>query len=593
MKYLIVPCCLFFHPILYAEDILVLAHKISPEDRETSSVKVFDEEDIISLQAHTVMDLLKRVSGVHSIHGAFGGASSLFLRGTDNRHTTIIVDGVEISDPTSIHGTARLEFLSLENVSRVEIFKGGSGIGDGISSTNGVIRITTKKPDKKKSLSMKLGYGRFDNRKGGITFLGEVGNFHYTISGDYQKATGISTYPVYNDENADKDGLEQMSGAARIEYKNSSGKKLFMGGRLLKASFEYDEYGQDNDYNYSRYQSNSFFTGYEDSLGMGINPKLFYSLTEVKRNLYEQTSMGQLSYPYKGQRESLRASNTMFYGNSGSVVLGINHTRNAVKNFGSFEEKNIENQTTLFHARHNMSHGQLYSNQGIRLYESQSFGNKAVYNLGMGFDILATTLKANYSTGLTLPSLFTSHGPFGNEKLRPESYRNGEVGIIQEISDFKIQLAYFQIRYDSYIGFLGNRYENTGAFKSEGVEFEVERTKDVFSAKLHTTFLKTGNLPDGLPPLHRPRFKGGLMLDYRPNSIYRLGLDGEIIGKRHSTDNIVLPSYHTIAVRGRYRLKKGHLFQVKIANLLNHHYEEIAGYATLGRNIEIRYMATL
>ena len=59
MKYLIVPCCLFFHPILYAEDILVLAHKISPEDRETSSVKVFDEEDIISLQAHTVMDLLK------------------------------------------------------------------------------------------------------------------------------------------------------------------------------------------------------------------------------------------------------------------------------------------------------------------------------------------------------------------------------------------------------------------------------------------------------------------------------------------------------------------------------------------------------
>ena len=63
------------------------------------ATSVITREDIDRSQAGNVLDLLQRVPGIELAQlGGVGHQSSLLLRGTESRHTLVLIDGVPVNN---------------------------------------------------------------------------------------------------------------------------------------------------------------------------------------------------------------------------------------------------------------------------------------------------------------------------------------------------------------------------------------------------------------------------------------------------------------------------------------------------------------
>ncbi|WP_163802226.1 TonB-dependent receptor plug domain-containing protein, partial [Pseudomonas viridiflava] len=94
-----------------------------PLAQATAAATVFTRADIDRLQPRSITDLLTRVPGVQLVqNGGRGSNASLFIRGSSNTQSLILVDGQRVGSASD--GGASLQFLSLEQIERIEVVRG-------------------------------------------------------------------------------------------------------------------------------------------------------------------------------------------------------------------------------------------------------------------------------------------------------------------------------------------------------------------------------------------------------------------------------------------------------------------------------------
>src|SRR5262249_13034267 len=117
----------------------------TPQDEVASSVTVITADDIADKQFQTLPDALNDVPGLNVVQtGGPGGQTSVFTRGTNQNHTKILVDGIDVSDPSTPNGTFDLANLLLSDVERIEVLRGPQSGLYGSDAIGGVISVTTK-----------------------------------------------------------------------------------------------------------------------------------------------------------------------------------------------------------------------------------------------------------------------------------------------------------------------------------------------------------------------------------------------------------------------------------------------------------------
>lgn len=112
------------------------------------SVTVLDENDLQNSGAQTLGEILEKINGLY-ITGTgqtAGSNQSLFLRGSNSNQTAIFIDGIRISDVSTVNGTLDLSELPLNDVERIEVIRGAHSGLYGSGAVGGVIQIQTKKP---------------------------------------------------------------------------------------------------------------------------------------------------------------------------------------------------------------------------------------------------------------------------------------------------------------------------------------------------------------------------------------------------------------------------------------------------------------
>lgn len=92
----------------------------------TSEVTIISEQEISYQNAASVTELLEQVPGLYVDQpGSRGGISSVYIRGGDPNFTLVLIDGVEVNDPSnSGGGSFDFSTLSADNIERIEIIKG-------------------------------------------------------------------------------------------------------------------------------------------------------------------------------------------------------------------------------------------------------------------------------------------------------------------------------------------------------------------------------------------------------------------------------------------------------------------------------------
>jgi vitamin B12 transporter len=134
--------------VIQLEEIVVVANRVEePKNGISRSVTVITQEEIDRLPAANLGSLLSNILGVFTTGPGQtpGSLQTVSVRGSDNAHTVVLIDGVRISDPTSVDRALDYSEISLAGIERVEIIRGPTSQTYGTSAIGGAINLISSK----------------------------------------------------------------------------------------------------------------------------------------------------------------------------------------------------------------------------------------------------------------------------------------------------------------------------------------------------------------------------------------------------------------------------------------------------------------
>ena len=118
-----------------------LGHTAARTGRHTT---VITGEDIHKLPVHSLDDLLRYIPFLEThARGAYGVQSDILMRGGTFNQVLVLLDGMRINDPLTGHFNSYIP-VSLEEISRIEVYRGPASSLYGPDAVGGVIHIITK-----------------------------------------------------------------------------------------------------------------------------------------------------------------------------------------------------------------------------------------------------------------------------------------------------------------------------------------------------------------------------------------------------------------------------------------------------------------
>ncbi|HZD04652.1 MAG TPA: TonB-dependent receptor [Longimicrobiales bacterium] len=122
---------------------VTVASRVSPAlSVRTRTVAVLTREEIESVPARTVGDLLRWMNGVE-LQERSGAQADLSLRGAGFEQVLVLVDGVRVSDAQSGHFDLDLA-VPVDRIRRIEVLRGPGSALFGADAVGGVVNIVTR-----------------------------------------------------------------------------------------------------------------------------------------------------------------------------------------------------------------------------------------------------------------------------------------------------------------------------------------------------------------------------------------------------------------------------------------------------------------
>lgn len=172
------------------DPMVVTASRYDKKDMDVAATtSVYSHKQLEGTGATTVEGALRYATGIVYKSETIGSTGGEFLIRGKRRGTLVMVDGVPLNFRT---GYYNLDNISLNDVERIEVVRGGGAVLYGSDTTGGVINIITK--DKKRN-QVTASFGNFGLQKHSATVqAGKLGlGFAYERQGSKSKITLPST----------------------------------------------------------------------------------------------------------------------------------------------------------------------------------------------------------------------------------------------------------------------------------------------------------------------------------------------------------------------------------------------------------------
>ncbi len=576
------------------EEVVVVASGIETPIRQVgASVSVISDE-LITLRGYTsVSEVLRKEVGVSSTSsGGLGKATSIRVRGEEGFRTLVMIDGVDISDPTGTQVMPQIQHVATaSNIERMEILRGPQGFIYG-ADAGGVINILTKRESNGVSAGILGEYGRYDTSKldGYIAAGDETADAFLSLT--RVDSNGFNSRVV--DPENEEDGYENTTAHSKLGWNPNDNVRAQLVLRDVSAESEYDCSSTNNDCVSTFDQSLGRFT--LDFSHHAISHKVGLTSSDMER------SSGTFSV--EGKTEKVDYLGNIAISSALNIVAGLDYESEEVTPQGGATMER-DQKGTFIELQTNINNAVFFT-AGGRWDDNDDFGEHISYRVTSAYvktlnESHTIKFRSSAGTGYRAPSLSEiaynagtfAFGEAADTILEEESSEGVDLGFDYfHENGANLSITYFyqvvenEIYFDliNFSGYL----QGNGKSLSEGVEITSEiPLTDNIDLLANATYNETESTSD----VQRPR---------RPKNSYNLGIQSRwlddnlktLISVRRVEDSVndifgvgrvTLDDYEVVDASTTYTIADGFSVFGRVENLTNESYEEITGFNTSGR----------
>ena len=573
------------------------------ENSGKTVIKISGQE-IERNQGRTVQELINAQSGIE-INGSRSNAGQnlgVYVRGGRNRQVLVLIDGIQVNDPSQISGEYDFRLLNLNQIESIEIIKGAASTLYGSGAASAVVNITTKKAGNKKIngvFTTSLGTNQSESDQNynlsdfnnSVAVSGTLNKFTYRASFNNQFTDGLSAAISDTDE---KDVFSKYGVDVNLGYQFSKAFSLNVYGNYTDTNAEID--GFDSSFNLVDTADEFNNTQYR----VGVSSKFKYTNGSVNLNAayseYEREFISAFPSLFASKNYVVDVYNKYTFDKMFYTIIGLN----AAENKATFAE---EQEFTIVDPYANfvyVSDFGLNINAGARLNNHSEYGSHFTYNLNPSYilksdDESYTKLFGSFSTSFITPSLSQLFGNFGpNPNLEPEENRTIEAGAEFKLNkNLRVSGLFFSREETNTVLWIDGGYQNAeDELNARGVEVELSATPvEKLSITANYAFTEYKESLARRIPKH----KGNLLVGYDFCDTTFASLSYQYVHDRFENSFVpLLDSFSLVNFYASHKALQGKIkFFVGLDNILNEDYEDVPGYVTKGRNARLGFQLTL
>ena len=571
-------------PAPVSESVVVTATSTSEDEKNVgSAITVITRDQIERSGKASVLELLRTVPGLDVVQsGTPGAVTSLFTRGTNSTQTLVLVDGVRMNSP--FFAGYDWSAMTTENVERIEVVRGPFSALYGSDAIGGVVQIFTRPASQGVSGEASGGAGNLGQ--------GEASAFVSAGSGPFS-ATASYRYEAFDGERVNSDWRER-NGAWSMTAKFSDASRIGFEGSILDG-----EAGNPGPVGAENPTQRGFF--HEERFALPAQFALSPA-NHLDVVLAEVVSKPAFDDPLDGFSSQTDAQTLQ-----GRVADTVQLAAHTLTGFASWERWKVDDASNF---GPNLE-GQSTTLWGLGAQDSATFGPFTITG-GLRFDHHSTygdhwspratvswlsadriwKVRASGGSGFRAPTIGELYYPFsGNPDLKPETSVSWEVGAERYVGDGRVEVSLFWndlkdlIVYD----FATSLNYNVGRARARGVEVGWRQAMAAgLSADATYTYLDAENLVTASALPRRPRHRASLGVDWQP--VPGLDLVPRLLYVGDRADNDPLTgapvqdaSYVRVDFTARWQVRPNLAPYLRFVNLLDRHYDEVAGYPAAGQ----------
>ena len=586
----------------------------TPLTELSGTVSVVGRDEIERRGWRTLADALHEIPGLQTVQsGGLGKQTSFFIRGTNSNHTLVLLDGIEISDP-SLGNLFDGAHLLTQDVERIEVVRGPQGTLYGSDAIGGVINIVSRTGRGRPGGTLWAEAGAHNTFQHALSLRGEARGASLSLSYSTLHSRGFTAFAEELGGH-ERDGYDNRTLSSRLGFDLGERATFDLVARLIDSDSEIDRFLDDPR---SRSATRQLLLGGELTFAVVPNfwsQRLLFSFVDHDRkDRAEPSSVSATDgiTASDGGRAKWTWLHDLTLAEGQTLSVGVEtesetlDTRTSNLAPGSSFESRAHDRarTSAAFLQHQFSlRGSVFGTAGIRVDRHDEFDSQLTYRLSTAYvhPATATRIRASIGTGFKSPtltdlfgqSIFTCCGGFqsifrGNPELDPERSRGFEVGLDQPFWGGKAEVGttYFQNRIRDLITTTPDfsTLDNVSEAITDGFEsYLVLTPSPALSFRIDHTYTRAEDRDTGEELLRRPSHRLSARLETRPIESATVSVGARYVGHRKDIDALTfarksLPGYTIADLAATYEFRPGWRLFGRAENVFDRDYGDPDGF---------------
>ena len=583
-------------------DVVISANRqVQARNDSSAANSVFTRDDIDRLQPTSVTDLLSRVPGVQVAQtGGRGSLPGIFIRGTKAAQSLVLVDGQRIANATS--GDSGLQFLSVDQIERVEVLRGSRSVIYGSDAIGGVIQIFTRRNAQAGvHPRLHLGFGSNHTWERSLGLSGGDERTRFNLGASLDETQGINWTHESFASDGDHDAYRNKSLSLNLSHSLSD--DVEVGFNLLdgRGKSEYDN-PSGRFISFTESVGQSPYTDYTVSSASGyVDAKLNerwqtrLELGHSENRDKKRDDLSDSSSAFNTYRDSVNWQNDLTLDERNSLILGADWYEDRVHASTDFDQDSRWNRAVFI--QHRFAADSFSTELGLRHDTNQQFGSQNTWSgtltvpLNPNNDVLLS-----YSEGFRAPSFNDLYYPdSSNPNLKPEHSKSYELQWRSQLTDttrLETSLYRTDLR-DAIVAQSENLYipYNVASARINGFEAALKQELFGWQSNLGLSIIDPRDRDSGHTLARRARRTVSLDVDRQFDKL-GVGATWQAVSTSYDDEANAhrLAGYGVLGLRSSWALNREVALSLKVDNLLDKAYARaMYSYQDPGFEVNQRY----